>query len=442
VAPSTDAILERLTRLHPKSIDLSLGRIERLLAKLGRPDSKLAPVVHVAGTNGKGSVVAYLAAALRSGGYRVQVYTSPHLVRFGERIRLVDGPIDDDRLDQVLTACERANGDDPITFFEITTAAAFVAFAAEPADFVLLEVGLGGRLDATNVIRRPLLTAITPVAIDHKSYLGNTLAKIAAEKAGILKPGIPAVLGRQTAAGEGAIARRAHALGAPLVRHRRRRTRGPSWYARPGADGIVVRVGDETLALPAPALAGIHQVDNAGQAVACLKNLAGVDLADNAIAEGIAGAAWPARLEPLDSAGLGLPAGAELWYDGGHNPAAARALAATFARWQRRDPAPRPFYLVVGILSTKDARGFLKPLARIATSITAVPIPGAAAATPAAEVAALARDCGARATVVDSVAAALAALGARHRPRARPPRILITGSLYLAPTVYALGRRP
>ncbi len=440
MAPSTDAILERLTRLHPRSIDLSLGRIERLLAKLGRPDLKLAPVVHVAGTNGKGSVVAYMASALRAGGYRVQVYTSPHLVRFGERIRLVNGPIDDDRLDQVLNACERANGEDPITFFEITTAAAFVAFGAEPADIVLLEVGLGGRLDATNVIRRPLLTAITPVAIDHKSYLGNTLTKIAAEKAGILKPGVPAVIGRQTAAGEVVIARRASTLGAPLVRHRRRRTRLASWYARSSGDGVVVRVGEETLALPAPALAGIHQIDNAGQAVACLKTLAGIELADRAIAEGIAGAAWPARLEPIDPAGLGLPAGTELWYDGGHNPAAARALAATFTAWQRRDPAPRPLHVVVGILSTKDARGFLKPLARIATSIIAVPIPGAAAATPAAEVAALARDCGARTAVADSVAAALAGLGARQRARA--PRVLITGSLYLAPTVYALGRHP
>ncbi|MBM3509573.1 MAG: bifunctional folylpolyglutamate synthase/dihydrofolate synthase [Alphaproteobacteria bacterium] len=441
MAPSTDAILERLTRLHPKSIDLSLGRIERLLAKLGRPDLKLAPVIHVAGTNGKGSVVAYMAAALRAGGYRVQVYTSPHLVRFGERIRLVDGPIDDDRLDRVLTACERANGEDPITFFEITTAAAFVAFTAEAADVVLLEVGLGGRLDATNVVRRPLLTAITPVAIDHKSYLGNTLSKIAFEKAGILKPGVAAVLGRQTAVGEAVIARRARALGTPLVRHRRERTRLASWYARSNGDGIVVRVGDETLALPAPALAGIHQIDNAGQAVACLKTMTGVDLADSAIAEGIAGAAWPARLEPLDPAGLGLPAGAELWYDGGHNPAAARALAATFTAWRQRDPAPRPLHLVVGILSTKDARGFLRPLARIATSITAVPIPGAAAATPAAAVAALARDCGARTRVADGVAAALAALGARQA-RTQPPRVLITGSLYLAPTVYALGRHP
>ncbi|MSP51588.1 MAG: bifunctional folylpolyglutamate synthase/dihydrofolate synthase [Alphaproteobacteria bacterium] len=443
MAGQTEAILERLTRFHPKSIDLSLGRIERLLKKLGRPDQKLAPVIHVAGTNGKGSVVTYIAAVLRAAGYRVQVYTSPHLVNFAERIRLTGGIIGNDHLNDCLTACEKANGDNPITFFEITTAAAFLAFAGEPADFVVLEVGLGGRLDATNVIPRPLLTAITPVSLDHQSFLGHTLGKIAFEKGGILKRGVPAVLGRQPARSLRVLLKHAGTIGAPVTRYRPSRAsiNDGSWSAWETPAGITVRIGGERIELPRPALLGRHQIDNAGQSVACLKLLQGVALSDAAIAKGLISAVWPARLQALGTSrvtGL-LPPRAEVWYDGGHNPSAARALAATIAGWERNDATRRPLHAVVGLLTTKDARGFLAPLARHTASITAIPIQGAAAATPAERIAALARACGTRSLTAPTLQAALAGIG---REMHSSPRILITGSLYHAPEVFKLFKVP
>ena len=323
----------------------------------------MPPVVHVAGTNGKGSVVAFLRAMLEAAGHRVHAYTSPHLVRFAERIRLASTPgasafVDEDTLAAVLAECEQANGDDPITFFEITTAAAFVAFARTPADITLLEVGLGGRLDATNVVARPVVTAITPVAVDHIEFLGPGLAGIAVEKAGILKPGAPCVVARQQPEAEAAILARAAECGAPAL------LRGRDWQVDT-LDGrqFRVRSGAGQWDLPPPGLTGAHQVDNAAQAVVCLDHIP-LAVDDHARAAGIRTAVWPGRLQRLHSGALAqaLPAGVELWLDGAHNPAAARVLAAAMAEIAAMDARPRPWILVAGFLETKDAAGFVAEL--------------------------------------------------------------------------------
>ncbi len=351
-AETSDRVLERLGRLHPKLIDLSLGRIERLLAALGNPQDALPPVVHVAGTNGKGSTVATLRACLEAAGYRVHAYTSPHLVRFHERIRLAGRLIDEDALLALLEECERVNGGTPITYFEITTAAALLAFARNPADIVLLETGLGGRLDATNVIQRPAATAITPISLDHQAFLGDTIAAIAGEKAGILKPGAPAVVAPQPPEAEAVIEARAAGLDAPLLRWRR------EWRCEAAGDGMRYAGPRWRLDLPLPSLAGAHQIVNAGTAIACLEALAEFSLPPEAIAAGLRHIEWPARLQRLGRGPLVamLPAGWELWLDGGHNPGAGAVLAAAVALW--RD---RPLHLIVGMLNTKDAAGFLAP---------------------------------------------------------------------------------
>src|SRR5947208_3003629 len=316
---TTDELLAELKALHPRRMDLSLGRIERLLAALGNPQDRLPPVIHIAGTNGKGSTVATLRACLEAAVYRVHVYTSPHLVRFHERIRLAGQLIKEDSLLALLEECERANAGAPITFFEITTAAAFLAFARVPADIVLLETGLGGRLDTTNVVRRPAVTAITPVSLDHQAFLGDTVAAIAAEKAGILKPGVPSVIGPQPDDAASVIAARAAAIGAPLYRWRQ------EW--RCDADspaGMRYEGGRWRLDLPPPALAGPHQIANAGTAIACLEQLSDFSLPAAAPADGVRHIDWPARLQQLQRGPLFemLRPGWELWLDGGHNPAA------------------------------------------------------------------------------------------------------------------------
>ncbi len=416
-----------MSKLHPKVIDLSLGRIDRLLARLGNPESHLAPVVHVAGTNGKGSLIAFLRAIAEAAGHRVQAYTSPHLMRFAERIRGVGGVIAEDRLVALLEECERANGAEPITFFEITTAAALLAFAREPADLVLLEVGLGGRLDATNVLARPRLCAITPISLDHGFYLGETLPLVAAEKAAILKPGVPAVIGPQTAAPARVIARRATRVGTPLVRYRRRGPWAQGWSVRHDAAAMSVRLGDDVLTLPRPALAGAHQIDNAAAAVVCAATLAEFALTPTHMAEGLAAATWPGRLQRIDSGSLRalLPAGAELWVDGGHNPAAGAALAA----WCAEHGGPAPLHLVVGMLDTKDAGGFLGPLARHAKAALTLTVAGEPAALKAEALAAAAKAAGIQAHPARSLEEAMASLAAASGP---PPRVLVCGSLYLA----------
>ncbi|MFQ5348773.1 MAG: bifunctional folylpolyglutamate synthase/dihydrofolate synthase [Rhodothalassiaceae bacterium] len=427
-----DTILDRLLRLHPKAIDLSLGRMTRLLEKLGHPEQNLPPVLHVAGTNGKGSVVATARAIAEAAGHRVHVYSSPHLVRFNERIRLAGRLIGDDDLVSLLAEVEAANGGDPITFFEITTAAAFLAFSRLPADLLVLEVGLGGRLDATNVVARPAAVAITPVARDHEAWLGNTLPAIAGEKAGILKPGVPAVVGPQPARVEAVIRARAEALNAPLAIH------GRDWRAalRSGGRGearLVYRDRSGLLDLPAPVLVGPHQAINAGIAVALIRTQRAVAIPEAAIRAGLGWVRWPARLQRLADGPLRhrLPPTAELWIDGAHNPAAARALRQALLRISGD---LRPVHLIVGMLANRDPAAFLRPFRGIADSVTAVAIPGVEAAHPAATIAAAAGDLGINGRIAADVGSALEAIAARGGAESL---VLVTGSLYLAGHVLA-----
>nr|WP_237398899.1 folylpolyglutamate synthase/dihydrofolate synthase family protein [Rhodovulum sulfidophilum] len=401
--------------LHPKVIDLVLDRVWRLLAALDHPETRLAPVVHVAGTNGKGSTLTMIRAGLEAAGAQVQAYTSPHLARFHERVRMADGPIAEAALAAVLGECERANAGAPITYFEITTCAALLAFSREAADYCLLEVGLGGRLDATNVIEAPRLTVIAPVSVDHQQYLGETLAEIAAEKAGILKRGVPCVVGPQEEAAMEVIEARAARLGAPLIAH------GQHWHVWEERGRLVFQDERGLLDLPMPRLIGAHQVVNAGAALAALRAL-GQD--ETACEAAVTRAEWPARLQRLRHGPLVETAGpAELWLDGGHNPAAGIALAEAV----RRLP-PRPLHLVCGMLNTKDVTGFMRPLAAVAESLTAVSIPGEAATLPAAETCSAARGAGLDAETAGDVQEAVSRIAART-PGAR---ILICGSLYLA----------
>jgi len=417
-------------RLHPRSIDLGLERIERLLKALGSPEKKLPPIVHVAGTNGKGSLVAYLRAMAEAAGRRVHVYTSPHLVRFNERIRVAGHIIGDGELDEILTECEQANGEQPITFFEITTAAAYLAFSRVPADLTVIEVGMGGRYDATNVIA-PALSAITPIGYDHTGFLGDKLEGIAGEKAGILKPAVPAVIGRQRDLSAQVIAAEAARLGAPLFRM------GREWQVTPTASGFRYDSDLLGLDLPAPALSGAHQIDNAATAVACIERLraTGLAIGDAAIRAGLGTVDWPARLQKLSRGPLveALPPGSELWLDGGHNEDCGLALARMASDWAR-EPAPLPLYLVFGMLTTKDAAGFLRPLARQATAARAVPFPAGHSAFTPAEACAKAADVGLDCSPANDIGAALEDLLATQPA---PMRILICGSLYLAGEVLA-----
>jgi dihydrofolate synthase / folylpolyglutamate synthase len=420
---AAERVLTRLGKLHPKRIDLSLGRIERLLAALGNPHEQLAPVIHVAGTNGKGSTVATLRACLEAAGRRVHVYTSPHLVRFHERIRITGSLIGDDALAAVLEEVERVNAGAEITFFEITTSAAFLAFSRNPADFVLLEVGLGGRLDTTNVVRHPAVTAITPVSLDHQAFLGPTVAAIAGEKAGIVKPGAPAVIGPQLDEAEAVIEARAKVVGASCYRWQH------EWRCATSGDGMRYEGRRWTLDLPLPSLPGVHQIANAGTAIACLEWLPGAAVAPTAIADGLRHIDWPARLQRLTRGPLvEMMRGWELWLDGGHNPAAGQILADIAKNW-----GDRPLHLVVGMLNTKDAAGFLAPLAPHAQSLRAVTIPGEENPLPAAALAAAAASVGISAEAAGSVEIALRDI-ARNSIRGR---ILICGSLHFAGVILA-----
>lgn len=416
MSATSDRVLERLTRLHPKVIDLALGRIERLLAALGHPERRLPPVVHVAGTNGKGSTIAMIRAGLESTGARVHVYTSPHLARFHERIRIAGGLIPEDRLLACLERCEAANGGAPITFFEVTTAAAFLAMAETPADYALVEVGLGGEFDATNVIERPRLTVVTPISIDHQQYLGETLTEIAAAKAGILKRGCLGIVARQEPGALGVIEARAARMLAPLM------IEGQDWQVWEEHGRVAFLDVQGLLDLPLPRLIGAHQVENAGTAVAALRALG---MGEAACAAALTGAEWPARMQRLRSGPLVEAAeGAELWLDGGHNPAAGAALAEALGRLPRR-----PVHLVVGMLRTKDATGFLGHLAPVADSLHGVSIEGEPATLSAAETVAAARAAG----FADAIEAADPAAAIRDIAAAAPHcRIVICGSLYLA----------
>lgn len=426
--PASDAVLTRLMALHPKLIDLKLDRVESLLARLGHPERELAPVVHVAGTNGKGSAIAVMRAALEAAGRRVHVYTSPHLVRFHERIRLAGELIPEDDLTALLEECEAANDGAPITFFEITTVAAFLAFQRVPGDVVLLETGLGGRLDATNLIARPRLTVITPVSLDHQQFLGESLAEIAGEKAGILKSGVPCVLARQPPAARDAVLARAAQIGAPVLEQ------GIDWSVRAARGRLWFAAGDGEADFPLPSLVGAHQAENAGTAIAALQNLGDLAPAAADIGRGLAIATWPARLQRLAGGPLvrRLPQGWELWLDGGHNPAAGEMLAGHAADvW-----ADRPLHIVVGMLNSKAAGAFLAPLIGLAESLSTLAIPGEPNSLGADELAGIARAVGAPvATARESVDDAVAEIvGADPET---PARILICGSLYLAGRVLA-----
>jgi dihydrofolate synthase / folylpolyglutamate synthase len=430
-------IIERLLTLHPKRIDLSLDRMWRILDALGHPERHIPPVIHVAGTNGKGSTVAFMRAVLEAAGRSVHVYTSPHLVRFNERFRM-GGPgggklVSDEALADALMECERANGGEPITVFEIETAAAFLLFSRHPADVTLLEVGLGGRLDATNVIDKPLACAITPISMDHLEFLGDSIEKIASEKAAILKRGAPAAISPQPELALAVIERAAHSVRAPL------RICGEQWHVHAERGRLVYQDDDGLLDLPLPKLHGRHQLDNAGTAIATLR-AAGLSLPMPCFEAGLAKAEWPARMQHLSQGALKqlAPAGSELWLDGGHNADGGRAIAAALGDLEER--VPRPLVIIVGMLATKDNAGFLRNFTGLARRVIAVPIPRQEKSVPPETLVDIARGIGFPAESRNTLQAALIATG--HLGLMPAPRILITGSLYLAGEVLALNGTP
>lgn len=412
---NSDHILERMMALHPKVIDLTLDRMWRLLQKLGNPQNDLPPVIHIAGTNGKGSTQAMIRAGLEAAGKRVHAYTSPHLARFHERIRLAGTLIDGDHLSMILDECYEQNGGETITYFEITTAAAILAMARTPADYTLLEVGLGGRLDATNVIDNPLLSIITPISIDHEQFLGNTLAKIAGEKAGIIKKMCPVIVAPQPDEALDVIEQTANRNHAPLIAY------AQHWQIDTERDGLIFHDDNGVVQLPRPNLPGAHQFENAGTAVAALRQLGfGNEVCEAALTQ----AHWPARMQKLQSGPvIDIAPNAEIWLDGGHNPAAGRALGHHLSQLPKR-----PTYLICGMLNTKDIAGYLSPMAAHVEKLVAVSIPGELNTLPAEDTAAAAQQAGILSeTAVDVITAAGDI--AKTDPDAR---ILICGSLYLA----------
>jgi dihydrofolate synthase/folylpolyglutamate synthase len=429
---SSDALIARFLALHPKTIDLSLGRIQRLLAQLGHPERRLPPTIHVAGTNGKGSTIAFMRAILEAGGKTVHVYTSPNLVRVNERFRLGSRAggtlVADDELVETLAECERANGEAPITLFEIETAAAFVLFARHAADYLLLEVGLGGRLDATNVIQRPLASVVTPVSMDHVEFLGDTIEKIAAEKAGIFRSGVSAVIAPQMDLVAAVLERHAERARAPLY------AAGQQWHAGEEHGRLVYQDEKGLLDLPRPRLVGRHQIANAGTAIAALRAAGFGGLETAAYEAGMERAEWPGRLQRITRGRLpGIaPHGTEIWLDGGHNAEGGRAIAAALGDLEER--VSRPLVLVVGMLSTKDRSAFLRNFTGLVRRVFGVPI-HQDKGVPAEEIAASARGAGMPADAAPSIEEALTKIGALGFDP--PPRILITGSLYLAGEVLA-----
>lgn len=427
---ASDAVIQRLRALHPTLIDLTTGRVRRLLAALGHPERRLPPVIHVAGTNGKGSTVAYLCAIGAEAGLRVHALTSPHLVRFAERIRLAGQLITDPQLEDLIARVEQANAGEPISFFEITTVLAFQAFAETPADLCVIEVGLGGRFDATNIFDAPAVSVITPVDYDHLEMLGPELSKIAWEKAGIIKPGRPVVCARQMPEAEAVILGEAQALSAPLSLMGRDLD---AWEER---GRLSVRLEDRLLDLPAPALFGPHQFDNAGLAVAAALALGDSRIDEAALGRGVAQAVWPARFQRLvhgPLATLAAARGADLWLDGGHNPHAGRALAEAARRLLARDP--RPLVLVTAMFARKDALGFFQPFAALGPRVITTGFDSANAADPAA-LAQAAQAAGLEAQLAADVTGAVEA--ALSGPGA-PPHVLICGGLHFAGEVLALS---
>ena len=401
--------------LHPKVIDLTLDRMWRLLENLGNPQNDLPAVIHIAGTNGKGSTQAMIRAGLEAAGKKVHAYTSPHLARFHERIRLAGALIDEDHLTEILDECYAKNGGETITYFEITTAAAILAMARTPADYTLLEVGLGGRLDATNVIDQPLLSIITPISIDHEQFLGNTLTKIAGEKAGIIKRRCPVIVAPQPEEAMDVIEATAERYHAQII------AQGQHWLIDTERDGLMFQDETGVVQLPRPNLPGDHQIENAGTAVAALRQLG---FTDEVCEAAVSQAHWPARMQKLNTGPIiDSAAHAEIWLDGGHNPAAGQAIGHHLGTLSKR-----PTYLICGMLNTKDISGYLDPIAPHVEKLIAVSIPGEMNTLPAADTAAAARDAGMQAETADDVLRATREI-VKNDPNAR---ILICGSLYLA----------
>jgi len=421
----SDAVLARLMDLHPKKIDLSLDRMHTILQALDNPQNKIPPVIHIAGTNGKGSTTATLRAIAEAAGHRVHVYTSPHLVRFAERIRIAGKIIDEDHLSEVLERCERAAAGKPITFFEITTAAALLAFSEVPADLCILEVGLGGRLDATNVIDKPAAVGITPVSIDHQQFLGDTIEAIATEKAGIIKAGVPCVVGYQPKGALKSIKKAAKKAGIKPYYY------GDAWHAEAKRTGGFLYEDWKTVSdLPGPSLVGDHQILNASMAIALAHAQKAVPIPDAAIKAGLGWVRWPARLQSLAGTNLAtvLGEGTDLWLDGGHNPAAARVLKSYL---RTVDPVERSITLVLGMMGNKDASGFLKPLTGLLDQVIAVDIAGEEGTASASFLAGAATDLGISGVMAKDVRSALTTIAEKANPE-RPPFVLIGGSLYLA----------
>lgn len=433
-----DDILARLMALHPKRIDLTLDRMWRILAALDHPEKRLPPVIHVAGTNGKGSTIAFMRAILEAAGLRVHVYTSPHLVRMNERFRLGHASggqlVSDADLSNTLERCEAANGNLSITVFEMETAAALLLFAENPADVLLLEVGLGGRLDATNVIDAPLASVIAPIAMDHLEFLGDSLIKIATEKAGIIRRNIPVISAMQEAELMAVLEQSARKMRAPLF------NAGQEWSVGSERGRLVYQDEDGLLDLPAPRLFGRHQIDNAGLAIATLRAIKSLDLAPDAFEQGLQNADWPARMQHLSRGALVnlAPNGAEVWLDGGHNAHGGAAAAAAIADLE--DRVQRPLVVIAGMLSNKDVAGFLNNFTGLTRHIIAISIPDQPNALPADQLARIARDLGMRVDVETGVAGALRRIAALAWDV--PPRILIAGSLYLAGHVLAENGTP
>jgi dihydrofolate synthase/folylpolyglutamate synthase len=441
---NSEDILARLHGLHPSQIDLSLERINRLLEALGRPQDKLPAVIHIAGTNGKGSVLSNIGAILGACGKKVHTYTSPHLVSFHERIRLADeaggaGNISEKRLVDLLLRVEKANDGEPITFFEITTATAFLAFAEHPADYLLLETGLGGRFDATNIVEQPVLTVITNISSDHTEFLGESLAEIAFEKAGILKPGVPCISAPQEPDVLQVLRQRAEELRAPL------KVAGEDYSAYEQLGRFLYEEQGRLLALPMPRLIGVHQVINAGTAIAAVLDLEGCEPSQQELEAAMNQVVWPARLQRIDNDslpdGVGIHPLSEVWLDGGHNRSAAEALAMTMADLEEQ--SPRPLHLILGMMRNKDAERFIETFQDLCEMVFTVPVPATDQGWPADELAAIAEERGIRATECRDVVHALNASAKQARTvDDEPVRVLICGSLYLAGHVLEISPYP
>ncbi len=437
-APPFGELIARLSALHPNRIDLDLERVHRLLERLDHPERKLPPVIHVAGTNGKGSTIAYLRAILEAAGLRVHTFTSPFLVRINECFRLGRAGggvlVGDDELRAALEHCERVNAGAPVTIFEIETAAAFYLFAQHPADVVLLEVGLGGRLDATNVIDAPLATVISPISMDHTEFLGETLVAIAGEKAGIIKRNVPVICAEQSPEAIAVIEQQARRMHAPL------HSVGQDWHVSVERGRLVYQDDRGLKDLAAPRLFGRHQFDNAGLAIATLRAQSVFKIEPAAFEAGIVNAEWPARMQRLASGALvgEAPQGSEIWLDGGHNAEGGRVAAAALGDLEER--VPRPLVVIVGMMANKDANGFLANFAGLTRHIIAVQIPNRDNAMPLDRLADATRRLGMRVETAASVEAALRSLA--RLAYEVPPRILITGSLYLAGHVLSANATP